>query len=72
MESKRDLDFNVNNNKELLKMLSGVMMDVRRGVLDHATVKSVTLVADKINKANVNDLQYLNLKKNNRDLEWFE
>ena len=50
---KRDLNFEVNNSVDLNKMLTGVLMDVRRGAIDHDTVKSITLVADKINKNNV-------------------
>jgi len=58
METKRDLNFEVKNAKQLNEMLTGVLMDVRRGTLDHDTVKSITLVADKINKNNVNILEY--------------
>ena len=72
METKRDLDFEVNNSEQLNKMLSGVLMDVRRGNLDHDTVKSITLVADKINKNNVNDIEYKKLTKHTRNLTFFE
>ena len=48
MESKRDLNFEVNNAKQLNEMLTGVLMQVRRGELNHDTVKSITLVADII------------------------
>ena len=54
MEGKRNLNFEISNANELNKMLTGVLMQVRRGELDHDTVKSITLVADKINKNNVN------------------
>ena len=72
METKRDLDFEVNNSEQLNKMLSGVLMDVRRGNLDHDTIKSITLVADKINKNNVNDIEYKKLTKHTRNLTFFE
>jgi len=72
MEAKRDLNFEVNNSKQLNQMLTGVLMDVRRGHLDHDTVKSITLVADKINKNNVNDLEYKKITKHNRSLDFFE
>lgn len=72
METKRDLNFEINNSKQLNKMLTGVLMDVRRGNLDHETVKSITLVADKINKNNVNDLEYKKISKHKRDLPFFE
>lgn len=68
----RDLNFEVNNAIELNKMLTGVLMDVRRGNIDHDTVKSITLVADKINKNNVNILEYKKITKHKKDVEFFE
>lgn len=72
MEAKRKLDFEVNNANDLNKMLTGVLMDVRRGVLDHEMVKSITLVADKINKNNVNILEYKKISKHKKNLDFFE
>ena len=72
METKRDLNFEVINAKQLNEMLTGVLMDVRRGNLDHDTVKSITLVADKINKNNINILEYKKLTKHTKDLAFFE
>lgn len=72
MDKQRDLNFEVNNAKQLNEMLTGVLMDVRRGNLDHETVKSITLVADKINKNNVNVLEYKKLTKHKKDIEFFE
>ena len=68
----RNLNFEVNNSKELNKMLLGVIMDVRRGNVDHDTAKSITLVADKINKNNVNILDYKRITKHKSDIEFFE
>lgn len=50
---KRDLNFEVKTSVDLNKMLTGALMDARRGAIDHDTVKSITLIADKINKNNV-------------------
>ena len=72
MEAKRELDFEVSNAKELNAMLTGVLMDARRGLISHEVVKSVTLIADKINKNNVNILQYKSLCKHKKDIEFFE
>jgi hypothetical protein len=72
MEAKRDLNFEVKNAKQLNEMLTGVLMDVRRGTLDHDTVKSITLVADKINKNNVNILEYKKITKQKGDVDFFE
>jgi len=72
MEAKRDLNFEVNNAKQLNEMLTGVLMDVRRGNIDHDTVKSITLVADKINKNNVNILEYKKITKHKGEVKFFE
>tara|TARA_R110000796_G_C14437310_1_gene421881 strand:+ start:657 stop:878 length:222 start_codon:yes stop_codon:yes gene_type:complete len=72
MKRNRDLNFEVNNAKQLNEMLTGVLMQVRRGELDHDTVKSITLVADKINKNNVNQLEYKKICKHNKEIEFLE
>jgi len=72
MEAKRNLNFEVKNAKQLNEMLTGVLMDVRRGILDHDTVKSITLVADKINKNNVNILEYKKITKHKGEVQFFE
>jgi hypothetical protein len=72
MEPKRDLNFEVKTAKQLNEMLTGVLMDVRRGQIDHDMAKSITLVADKINKNNVNILEYKKITKHKTDVEFFE
>lgn len=72
METKRDFNFEINNSTDLNKMLLGLLMDARRGEVDHDTVKSITLIADKINKNNVNTLEYKKLTKHKDDLIFFE
>lgn len=72
METKRNLDFEVNNAKQLNEMLTGALMDARRGALDFNTVKCITLIADKINKNNVNMLEYKKITKHSKDIEFFE
>lgn len=71
-QPKRDLSFEVKNSKELNLMLTGVLMDVRRGELDHESVKSITSIADKVNKNNANALEYKRITKHSRDIEFFE
>jgi hypothetical protein len=72
METKRDLTFEVNNSIDLNKMLTGLLMDVRRGEVDHETAKSITLVADKVNKNNVNALEYKKISKHKAPISFFE
>ena len=72
MKKERDLNFEVTNADELNKMLTGVLMQVRRGELNHDTVKSITLVADKINKNNVNQLEYKKICKHDKEIYFLE
>jgi hypothetical protein len=72
METKRDLNFEVNTSKDLTKMLTGLLMDIRRGSVEFDMVKGITLTADKINKNNVNELEYKKLTKHTRPLDFFE
>jgi len=72
MEEKRKLDFEVNNALELNKMLTGVLMDCRRGAIPHEMVKSITLVADKINKNNINIIEYKKVSKHKKEIDFFE
>jgi len=72
MEAKRDLNFEVNSTNDLNKMLNGVLMDCRRGIIDHETVKSITLIVDKINKNNVNSIEYKKVSKHKKEIEFFE
>lgn len=72
METKRDLNFEIKTSIDLNKMLTGLLMDLRRGEVDKETAKSITLVADKINKNNVNAIEYKRLTKHNKDLVFFE
>lgn len=71
MEAKRDLNFEVKTSVDLNKMLTGLLMDLRRGEVDHETAKSITLVADKINKNNVNSIEYKRLTKHQQELGFF-
>ena len=71
METKRDLQFEVKTSIDLNKMLTGLLMDLRRGEIDHETAKSITLVADKINKNNVNAIEYKRLTQHTKTLTFF-
>jgi len=72
MPDERKLDFEVENSVDLNKMLTGLLMDMRRGQVDHETAKSITLIADKINKNNVNQLEYKKITKHTRAIDFFE
>lgn len=68
----RDLNFEVKNSNDLNKMLTGLLMDVRRGNASFEMVKSITLIADKINKNNVNVLEYKKISKHKSEVKFFE
>ena len=72
MEAKRDLSFEVKTSVDLNKMLTGLLMDIRRGEVNYETAKAITLVADKINKNNVNAIEYKKITKNETPLTFFE
>lgn len=69
---ERNLDFEIKNTVDLNKMLTGVLMDVRRGKLEPEKAKTITLVADKINKNNSNAIEYKRLTKHQTDLDFFK
>jgi hypothetical protein len=71
-DNKRDLNFEVKNSDDLNKMLSGFLMDVRRGSVTHYSANSINLVADKINKNNCNQLEYKRLSGGDRKIDFFE
>ena len=71
-DNKRDLNFEVKNSDDLNKMLSGFLMDVRRGSVTHYSANSINLVADKINKNNFNQLEYKRLSGGDRKIDFFE
>lgn len=72
MDEKRDLNFEVKTSIDLNKMLTGLLMDVRRGDIDHETAKTITIIVDKINKNNVNTIEYKRLTNHNKELSFFE
>jgi hypothetical protein len=70
--SDRDLNFEIQNSLDLTKMLTGLLMDLRRGNVSHESAKSITLVADKLNKHNVNTLNYKKMTKHKTPIDFFE
>lgn len=72
MEKERNFDFKVENSIDLNKMLTGLLMDVRRGDVDGETAKSITLIADKINKNNFNAIEYKKISKHKKEISFFE
>jgi hypothetical protein len=72
MKTERDLNFEIHTSVDLNKMLTGLLMDIRRGTVESNAAKSITLVADKINKNNVNAIQYKKITNHQRELRFFD
>lgn len=62
----------INNAIDLNKMLVGVLMQLKRGEVSHDYAKSVSLIADKVNKNNVNILDYKKITKHDKEINFFE
>lgn len=62
----------IKNHVDLNKLLTGVLLELKRGNVTHEYAKSVTLVADKINKNNVNAIQYKNITGHKNAIDFFE
>ena len=69
---ERNLNFELLNYEAMIKMLAGLLMDVRRGEVDIEKAKAITLVADKINKANVNAIEYKKLIGDNKPIPFLD
>lgn len=73
MELKRDLTkIEAHTSEKLTKMLTGALLDVRRGEMNFEMAKSITLIAHKINKNNLNALEYKRITKHKKLLSFFE
>lgn len=71
--AKRNLNnLRLNNSKDLTAILSGVLLDIRRGAIDTEMTKNIVSVADKINKNNSNAINYKKVAKHNKEIEFFE
>lgn len=72
MEPERKHESKINNSDQLNKMLTGVLMQMRRGEVPLDMARHITLIADKINKNNVNQIEYKKISKHERDLPFFD
>ena len=60
------------NSKELNKILTRTLKDIRKGNINLDSAKTIALVADKINKNNLNAIQYKKVTSHKTDLIFFE
>jgi len=64
--------YEVRSSTELTVFLSGVLKDLRKGTIEPTVAREISLVADKINKNNVNVLEYKKLTKHLNNIDFFE
>jgi hypothetical protein len=69
---ERNLNFEIESSAKLTKMLTGLLMDIRRGDVSTEIVKGIVTVADKINKNNMAAIKYKALTNNTKPIEFFE
>ena len=67
MENKK-----VENSTDLNTFLAQTLSEIKAGNIDLNTAKSIALVADKINKNNVNSIQYKKITSHRNKLDFFE
>jgi len=70
---KRNLNnLKIDNSADLTRILTGALLDIRRGEVSPEIAKSIVSVADKINKNNTNAINYKKVAKHNNEIEFFE
>jgi hypothetical protein len=62
----------IDNSKDLTTILSGVLLDIRRGTINAEMAKNIVSVADKINKNNANAINYKKVAKHENEIDFFE
>lgn len=73
MQMKRNLNnLKIDNSADLTRILTGTLLDIRRGEVSPEMAKNIVSVADKINKNNTNAINYKKVAKHNNEIEFFE
>ena len=60
------------NSSKLNEILSQALADIKEGKINLEEAKSIAMVADKINKNNVNAIQYKKVTGHKTNLTFFE
>ena len=73
MQMKRNLNnLKIDNSADLTRILTGTLLDIRRGEVSPEMAKNIVSVADKINKNNTNAINYKKVAKHNNEIDFFE
>jgi len=57
---------------ELTNILSSLLIDIRNGDVSISVAKSISTIADKINRNNLNDVLYKKVSGHNKEIKFFE
>ena len=73
MQTKRNLkSLKIDNSADLTRILTGTLLDIRRGEISPEIAKNMVNVADKINKNNANAINYKKISKHNKEINFFK
>jgi len=62
----------IKKSNDLNEVLSKTLSEIRSGEIDLNSAKAIALVADKINKNNLNAIQYKKVTSHKNGLPFFE
>ena len=72
MKEERDLGFKINTHVDLVKMIAGVIMDIRRGDMSPEQAKEKSRMFDKIIKENTKAIKDLKASGGKGKIKFFE
>jgi len=62
----------IKKSSDLNLFLSETLAGIKNGSIDLGSAKAIALVADKINKNNMNGIQYKKITSHRKKLDFFE
>ena len=71
-KKKQETRIAIHGSNSLNSFLSEVLSDLKSGNIDIAKAKAITQAADKINKNNLNSLDYKKITGSDKPLPFFE
>ena len=69
---KNEPTFDVKTSRDLTLFLAGILKDLRKEEISHDTAKELSRASDKINKNNMNAIEYKRITKSKDKIEFFE
>lgn len=72
METQDKTQTEINNANDLNKMLTDTLIAISEERIPTSMAKSIALIADKINKNNLNTIEYKKLTMHIKPIDFFE